>query len=135
MKERHHVIPLSLFWPDIKENIIELNRNDHTILHRNQNIDSNIIRTFRRKVNDILVPNNYFLELKKELWEDYFEWAKTFKEEQKNSIFKQGERLRRPLRIEKINKDSILNINDSIEYLIEMQKACINNILINGNNI
>jgi len=72
MKERHHVIPLSLFGEDRKENIIQLDREDHQVIHFTQNIDSNIIRTFRKKVNHILVSNDYVLNLKKELWDAYF---------------------------------------------------------------
>jgi hypothetical protein len=70
--ERHHIVPLSLFGEDKKENILCLKASDHQELHNNQNIDSSIIRTFRKRVNHILIPNDYVLNLKKDLWHSYF---------------------------------------------------------------
>jgi hypothetical protein len=83
-------------------------------------------------VNHILVSNDYVLNLKKELWDAYFNWAKIFKEEQKNSIYNQAELLRRPLRIEKVRREEIQSLNDATEYLIEMQKLTVNNIIKYG---
>jgi hypothetical protein len=73
MQENHHNIPLSLLGEHKQDNIIRLNSQEHAKLHQTQNIPYDLLRNFRKKVNHILVPNNYVLDFKEDLRLHYFD--------------------------------------------------------------
>lgn len=64
MPEKHHMIPISLYWPDDKSNIIELEHTTHTDLHKILNIPTNKYskrtRQFKKVTNGktIIAPDD-----------------------------------------------------------------------------
>lgn len=48
--EKHHMIPISLYWPDEKENIIELEYKKHLQLHQTLDIPTNQYSKWTRKI-------------------------------------------------------------------------------------
>jgi hypothetical protein len=69
----HHVIPVSICWENDECNKIKIWYDTHKELHVTQDISYNIIRRFREKTNHILIPNDYVLDSKEEVWQRYFE--------------------------------------------------------------
>jgi hypothetical protein len=65
---------------------------EHRELHNTQNIPYRILRNYRERVNGLLLPTNYLLLAKEELWNRYFEKATIKVPEQKQSIFNQTKR-------------------------------------------
>ena len=97
--QRHHTIPISLQWPDTKENIITIWQQQHTELHHTQDISYKILREYRQKTNEILIPTDYSLQLKGDLWKEFFNWMKVLKMHQCNSVFEQLKLYRKRNRI------------------------------------
>ena len=60
MIEKHHPIPICLFWPNTPENKLELPAKIHTELHKIQNIPPKIIRKFKERTNHILLTWDYY---------------------------------------------------------------------------
>ena len=89
MQESHHCLPLSLSGEHTKNNIIVLANEDHTKLHKTQNITQKHVRNYRKKINWILIPNNYSMDLKKNLWLEFFDWVICAKDQQLQSLDKQ----------------------------------------------
>lgn len=54
-REKHHVRPISLFWPDHDSNKELMESKEHSNLHKILNISSSMVRGLRCKVNDILL--------------------------------------------------------------------------------
>ena len=128
MQENHHNIPLSLLGEHNQDNIIRLDSEEHKKLHKTQNIPFHLLRTFRKKVNHILVPNDYVLDFKEDLWLHYFDWAVVRKEEQNESLNNQIKRYCT------INKEQYYFNEDLLESvctLIDQQRVLIYNILKN----
>lgn len=126
MNNAHHTIPISIEWENIQENIMVLPDREHRELHNTQNIPYRILRNYRERVNGLLLPTNYLLLAKEELWNRYFEKATIKVPEQKQSIFNQTKRYWM------INNEEIEE-NVSFEWLIwdliKQQKRYILNCL------
>lgn len=72
---KHHVYPLSLWWPDIPENILVMPQSLHIELHKTQNVDTRYVRKYRAKINHLLKYNRYYASAEEDLMNRYFEWA------------------------------------------------------------
>jgi hypothetical protein len=122
--QNHHCVPLNIGWNNKRENIIRIADNIHSDIHYTQDIPHEVIRVYRKKVNHILIPNDYTLDLKKDLRLRYFEKPFFWVQEQKQSLLNQ--------------QQSGMNIKDSFEKIviaiIEEQKNYIRNILKYGWN-
>lgn len=59
MKQKHHMLPVSLAWPDIQENIMVLPEQTHLDLHNTLNLPMKIYKSrtrwFKMKTNNNLV--------------------------------------------------------------------------------
>lgn len=63
-RERHHVIPLSMWGWDLPLNIVELKRDSHKQIHDKQNLDYNQLRNYRKQMNHLPKTSNEY----KKLW-------------------------------------------------------------------
>jgi len=59
-KEKHHVVPLSLWGWDVPSNILNLKRETHRKIHRSQDIPYERIRSFRKKTNGLDPRSNEY---------------------------------------------------------------------------
>lgn len=118
--EKHHIIPISLYWEDTEANILKISASEHKDLHECQNIPYRLLRSYRTKVNWILIPNDYTLDLKGELWKQYFSNARTYKEEQLTFIRLQGYLLSKKTNSWALHYSE--NFSWAIDDLIEEQK-------------
>jgi len=121
----HHVIPISLFWPNIPENKIYIDNKDHRQLHMEQDVNYNVLRDIRNKTNHILVPNQYVMDCRKDLYLQFFSNARTCVKKQIKSIIRQ---------VVLYNDDKEINyhdikITDAVEELIKSQILYIKNII------
>lgn len=69
----HHVIPVSLYGPHLPENIIKLESLDHEILHKILNINSNVLRNLRYRLNEVLHFKPQHVEIIKNAHSQYFQ--------------------------------------------------------------
>lgn len=61
--EKHHVVPVSIGGENFPENIVELERVDHEIIHAFLNVSHKSLRQFRLKTNHIAIkPNTYYVK-------------------------------------------------------------------------
>lgn len=70
--ERHHVRPISLYWPDHNANIMRIRKNTHKEIHDILNIPWNHIRKIRSQVNDKRIFNEHDLSCIHKLQRMYF---------------------------------------------------------------
>ena len=98
--DKHHIIPVALWGDDYSDNKISLERKEHEELHNTQNIPYTKIREYRRKTNHILLPNDYILDKRLDLWNHYFDKPVIEVKRQKESLNKQVARNK------KLNKDT-----------------------------
>ena len=117
------VIPISLLWEDIKENMMSMNWKEHQRLHQEQNISAWNIRNFRKKINWILVPDEYFFDVKKNIWQSYFVDVRTQEKRQKTSLMRQSNRYYDILWTKERSRDYSLDFDDLIQELIDVQKG------------
>lgn len=82
----HHNIPIALFGEDIPENKVAIDTKLHDKIHGTQNLSQNKLRKTRMEVNSILVPNDRFWDIRREIWGEYFEPANTLVNTQKNKL-------------------------------------------------
>ena len=122
MQEAHHSIPISLSWEHTKNNIISLSHDEHLKLHQSQNVSQKHIRNYRKKVNWILVPNNYSMELKKNLWLEFFDWVICAKDAQLQSLAKQYQYY---ASVNNSRYEQRASFNEYVNALIEEQKRYI----------
>lgn len=71
--ERHHVRPISLYWPDHEANIMRIRKNIHKEIHDILNIPWKYIRATRAKINDRRVFNEHDLALMHKIQRMYFQ--------------------------------------------------------------
>ena len=126
--EKHHVIPISIWWNHTDSNKIDISNSSHKELHNRQNIPYNFIRKYRERTNHILVPNDYTLDMKWELYQRYFENADIHKEKQLISLNWQGLEYARRTGIQ---LGIAYTIAEAVNNYIEQQKRYIK-ILINN---
>ncbi len=72
MIETHHTIPITLWGPNIQENTMRLPSYEHGLIHEEQDVPGNVVRAYRKKVNDTLIPDEKSLMFKLILWKEYF---------------------------------------------------------------
>ena len=95
--EPHYVIPLNLGGLSVKENKIMLDPYDHKELHNIQDLPERLITEYHQKINHIITPNNYVLDLRRDIWFRFFETAifSPYFYDQVNSLVKQVKRQRK----------------------------------------
>lgn len=127
--EVHHNIPISLWGEDIAENKFPVPREKHRPqIHDLQDIPYSHIRRFKEKTNWILVPTDYVIDWRVNLWQEYFSNAQHFIFEQKNSLAKQIARYNGKIE----NKEAVKtnqSFDDLVLQLWEKQKFLIKMIL------
>lgn len=73
---RHHIIPISTWWEDIKENIVHILDYDHKIIHDTLDIAmrfySEKVRKIKEKTNHHLIVKPETIELWWDLQREYF---------------------------------------------------------------
>jgi len=128
--EAHHIIPVSIWWEDISENINYMDIRDHRNLHNEQNIPYEILRQYRKETNHLIIPCEYSLEKQKQLYLSFFRYARTRVRAQINSIIDQTCRYWR-LAGNDMNPENYrgMSLHDWVIELIEQKKLFINNIL------
>ena len=87
--QNHHNIPISIWGANNSKNIIRIADDKHCLLHNTQNVNADTIRKYRKKINHILIPDDYVMDLKKDLWNRYFQDPKILIREQKYSLLLQ----------------------------------------------
>ena len=119
----HHVLPISLEWPDIVENKIRLDEKQHLIIHKEQDISSRKIREYRELTNHILVPTNFVLEERLKLWKCYFAGAKNLEDHLYNLQLESLNKVKawEEFRI-KERSEKAPQIPEALEKIIEAQK-------------
>jgi len=70
--EKHHVRPISLYWPDHAANIMRIKKNTHKEIHDILNIPWNHIRKVRSQLNDRWFFNEHDLARMHKLQRIYF---------------------------------------------------------------
>lgn len=116
----HHNIPIALFGEDIPENKVSIDTKLHDKIHGTQNLSQNRLRRTRMEVNSILVPNDRFWDIRREIWGEYFEPANTLVNTQKNKLKELTE-----LYIGKCwseEKASIWSFEDMLDELVYVQR-------------
>jgi hypothetical protein len=73
--QRHHVIPISIQGHDVPENIVYLTDQEHKELHKILNIPYQSIRLFRKRTNQIIFVNEYWVRELSTLHKLYFKKA------------------------------------------------------------
>ncbi len=77
--DKHHIIPLQTYWPDLKENIADVLQTDHKIIHNTLDISwryfSTLIRKQRKKENWNIVLTENDIDGRREIQNLYFEDA------------------------------------------------------------
>jgi hypothetical protein len=73
----HHIIPISISWPDVKQNIANISESKHLELHRildmNSRLHYKLVRTARQKTNHKLIMWPEDLKYRHDAQELYFE--------------------------------------------------------------
>lgn len=121
--ERHHVIPISLHGHDNQENVIFVTPEEHKIIHQTLNVHYNSIRLFRKRTNEILFINEYWVREMATLHMIYFRNAHNLssylKIEQAKSLLKQTEKLIKQYSIQDFKiKDAFENDNHQLQYMV-----------------
>ena len=119
-------VPISMSWPDTKENKIIITKENHDLLHIQQNVPYKVLRRYREKTNHNLIPTDYDLDLKRDLYLRFFENAQVEVKKQVDSILLQVERYNHHNYWKEYHK---LTINDAILALIEEQKLYIHKMI------
>ena len=74
---RHHILPISISWPDIPQNIASISHQKHEELHRildmNSRLHYTLVRKAREKTNHKMILNPDDLEYRHEAQRLYFE--------------------------------------------------------------
>lgn len=75
--QSHHIVPISICWPDVKENISSITEWKHAELHRildmNSRLHYKLVRTARERTNHKLVMWPEDLKYRHDAQELYFE--------------------------------------------------------------
>jgi hypothetical protein len=71
-KDKHHVIPISMKWPDDDTNIAKLWRADHNLVHEKLNVTHHLLRNFRRETNEYLIWDKEKSREYHKIWKQYF---------------------------------------------------------------
>ena len=75
--QNHHIVPISISWPDVKQNIANISESKHTEIHRildmNSRLHYKLVRTAREKTNHKLVMWPEDLKYWHDAQELYFE--------------------------------------------------------------
>lgn len=71
--EKHHIRPISLYWPDHDANIMRVKKHTHREIHDILNIPWNYIRKIRSKINDRRIFNEHDLSRVHKLQRMYFD--------------------------------------------------------------
>lgn len=76
--DRHHVLPIVVYWPDIAENLENLIQSDHVALHKQLDISgrylSNLTREQRKRENGHIVLTESDIEGRADMQRAYLEW-------------------------------------------------------------
>lgn len=96
--QKHHVIPLSLWWLEIIENKLELEDKYHKLVHAILNINSRKIRDLKKKINDLDTPLEDVSRIEAKLIKEYMKNLEDLPEDIKiktiNSLIWQIQRLK-----------------------------------------
>jgi len=74
--EKHHIIPLAIWWTSVQENIASLESWTHKVVHQILNIPYRKIREYREEINWKILISEKWLELEKDMQLQYFSKAK-----------------------------------------------------------
>lgn len=85
-RQEHHIIPVCMCWETKDDNLILLKAQTHTFLHKTQNIPWTLIRKFKEKLNEVIIPNDSFLTFKEKLLNIYFWDPQVIRAEQLESL-------------------------------------------------
>jgi hypothetical protein len=127
MNNNHHTIPISIFWEDIDENIINIDVDIHKQIHQTQNIPYWVIRQYKKKVNWILIINDIVFNWRLYLWKRYFKNMQYWKDKQIESLLKYANKYWKSNNKEIKSEDK----NLILEFIIQNQKEIVKNILKN----
>lgn len=115
--QRHHLVPISISWPDIPQNIASITEWKHTELHKildmNSRLHYALVRKAREKTNHKIILNHEDLEYRHDAQRLYFErlprldWflRKVHLEKMNQLIWYEGERLEKIWIIENVTME------------------------------
>lgn len=76
--DKHHVLPIVVYWPDIAENLENLLQTDHVSLHKQLDISgrylSTLTREQRKRENGHIVLTESDIEGRADMQRAYLEW-------------------------------------------------------------
>ncbi len=76
--DRHHVLPIVVYWPDIAENLENLIQQDHVSLHKQLDISgrylSTLTREQRKRENGHIVLTESDIDGRADMQRMYLEW-------------------------------------------------------------
>ena len=122
--ERHHVIPISLQGWDEPENVIYVNPQEHKKIHKCLDVPYKSIRLFRKRTNQIIFVNEYWVRELTTLQYLFFRnVAKLDEYTQKliaESLEKQADKLRISYGIQNflIKRDGFKDITHRVFYML-----------------
>ena len=127
MLQRHHTLPIVLSWENHPDNIFKIDEVEHKALHDSQDLPWKRVRKYRAKMNNILVPNQKFMDLKSDMWCEFFDGAIIQTWLQKSSLLKQINRYK--LMIWDTIPWSFWTFEEMVEQLIGVQRDYIARLL------